>query len=114
MLQIFKGCHGDSLKITMYLREILFRNFKEIVEEVSLICGGFVSDQIISFAYDESSLVEQFRMTEQTDTKKVIEQDFQKMPESPSSLSPNKSPQISEYDPNKTKNETNNNTLMES
>ena len=60
----------------MYLREILFKNFQEIVEEVALICGGLVSDQIISFVYDEKSLDEQIRMTNQNDTKKVIEKDF--------------------------------------
>ena len=44
----------------MYLREVLFTNFQEIIEEIALICGGHVSNIVISFIYDEKSLDEQF------------------------------------------------------
>ena len=40
IIDIFKGCHQDGLKITMFLRGIVLQNFHEILKEVSLVCGA--------------------------------------------------------------------------
>ena len=40
IIDIFRGCHQDSLKITMFLRGIVLQNFHEILKEVSLVCGA--------------------------------------------------------------------------
>ena len=63
----------------MFLREILFKNFQEIIEEVALICGGSVSNQIISFLFDENSLDEQFRQAKKISKKKTAIQDELKL-----------------------------------
>ena len=65
LFEIFRGCHGDSRKVTMFLRQILLKNFHEILQEVSLICGEGIANQLILFLYDEKSLDEQYKQTNQ-------------------------------------------------
>ena len=63
VLQIFSGCHVDSLKITMSLRGILLTNFQSIIEEVSMLCGDRVTNEIIEYLFDAESLNSQFKTT---------------------------------------------------
>ena len=58
VLLIFAGCHSDSRKVTMYLRQILLKNFLEILEDVSLICGELTANHLLLHLYDEKSLDE--------------------------------------------------------
>ena len=61
VVEIFRGCHSDSRKVTMYLRQILLKNFHEILQDVSLVCGDATANQIILYLYDEKSLDEQYK-----------------------------------------------------
>ena len=67
ILQIFRGCHRDSYKITMFLRGIILENVHDIVEEVSLVCGATTSQSLIIYLYDPISLKEQFHRLGQID-----------------------------------------------
>ena len=49
----------------MYLRQILLKNFLEILEDVSLICGELTANQLLLHLYDEKSLDEQYKLTDQ-------------------------------------------------
>lgn len=67
ILQIFRGCHRDSYKITMFLRGIILENVHDILEEVSLVCGAHTSQSLIIYLYDPISLKEQFHRLGQVD-----------------------------------------------
>ena len=54
--KIFRGCHRDSYKITMFLRGIILENVHELLEEVSLLCGAHTSYNLIVYLYDPISL----------------------------------------------------------
>ena len=56
VLALFIGCHADNLKITMSLRDILLTNFQAILEEVAILCGEKVANELVEFLYDSQSL----------------------------------------------------------
>lgn len=67
IIEVFKGCHQDDLKITMYLRGILLKNFHEILKEVSLVCGARTASSLLYYLYNPTSLTQQFKQTRQLD-----------------------------------------------
>ena len=56
VIEVFKGCHQDGLKITMYLRGIILKNFDQIIKEVSLVCGAKTASTLLSYLYSPISL----------------------------------------------------------
>lgn len=56
VIGVFKGCHQDGLKVTMFLRGILLQNFHDILKEVSLVCGAEQASTLLSYLYTSRSL----------------------------------------------------------
>ena len=67
MTQIFRGCNEDGLKISMFLRGILLRNFHEIIKEVALVCGAITVSSLFIHLYCPQSLRAQYQLTSQID-----------------------------------------------